>query len=379
MVLTDKPYFPPFKDRADGPGVKKIIIMSMAGGFGHIKAGEALLSYAQKKLKSVDTYHIDISDIDPSLKKYAGGMYSFLSKTVPLFWYLIYEYFPVRVVQYLVSLRGLITTKVTDYIGAHDPDAIIFTNAIILPLFLGRLKRQFPEIKLGVVVTDYHGHPYYNFEGINHYFVASQDVFQDLVRNGISRKKITVTGIPISPAFYGNQKVSTLKKKYGIKNAFPTVLVVASFKVSDQQMVSLVQQLAASKKRVNVIVIAAGNSHLYQLLTTHFSEQEGVFLVKWTNVMNEYMAVADIVVTKAGGLTVSECLALRKKMVIINPIPGQEERNAEFVKKNNLGKRVNHVDQIPEAVTKLLASKPAGPSIMVRQNPAKKIFTTIMR
>lgn len=351
----------------------KVLIISMLSGFGHIRAGEALLDYAKENLKSVKVNHIDICDIDSRFKKYAR-IYDFLIKRFPLLWDLAYKYLPVSLVKKLVSFNYLTENKVIDYAKKENPDVIIFTNVVVVPMFMATFKKLFPKAILAVIVTDYHAHPYYVFKEIDRYFVGHQEVKEELISFGVKQQRIIVSGIPINPRFYIKQSVASLKKKYKIGNDLPIVLMIASFKLPVSTIIILIKKLLAFSPKINLIVIANGNKKINQMITRIFNRKERLHSILWTNTIEEYIKISDTVITKAGGLTVSECLAINKPMIILKPIPGQEEHNANFVEKNGFGKRVNNIDQVIDVLPRFISEGNRQKEHIVRQTPSEIIF-----
>jgi len=357
---------------------RKILIISMTAGFGHLKAGEALLDYAKQNLPNIEASHVDIADIDSSFKKHTK-IYDVISKKIPLVWGVGYKILNVSlfllVFKKLNMFSYFLSSDIKNYIQKSNPDAILFTNVTPLPLFSFSFRRVFPNIKIGIVVTDYHGHAYYHFSFVDYYFVANESVKNDLIRAGVKKEKIVITGIPVSPAFFEKQNVSELKLTYGIINGLPTALLVASFKISKNDLVDLVQKLLGLKPQINVIVLTNNNQGFYNAIEKSIVSEERLSLVRWTDKMAEYMKISDVIITKAGGLTVSECLTLKKPMIMINPILGQEEYNAKFVQKNGFGQRVKNIDEIIEILPKIIYdAKNKQIDLTEPENPSKKIF-----
>ena len=357
---------------------KKILILSMLGGFGHIRAGEAMLDYAKENLRSVSAEHFDISDISPSLKKYSK-FYEFLSKRFPFIWEIIYKYVPPLILRRIVGAMGPFHNKIRNYINEKNPDFIIFTNLIIAPMFSRLLNNPQNGSIVAAIITDYHGHPYFNFPFVDYYFVGHQNVKKDLEEIGVNPQKIMVTGIPINPRFYIPQNTRNLKLKHGIKNNFPIVLFIASFKISKSKLLKTVKQILELEPQVNLIFIGSGNRKFYEIIKNSFEGCERFLTVNWTNLMEEYIKISDVVISKPGGLTASECMALKKPIIMVNPIPGQEERNAEFLEKNNLGVRAKKIGDITK-ILKHFIEKPklTENDFIPAENPCKKIFDTLL-
>ncbi len=361
---------------------KKILIISMTAGFGHLKAGEAVLDYARQNLPNVEALHVDIADIDSSFKKHAR-IYDIMAKKVPIIWAVGYAFFNVKIFSQIFKKIDIfsyfLSGPIKKYITKINPDVILFTNVTPLPLFSFVFHKVFPDIKIGVIVTDYHGHAYYHFSFVDHYFVGSESVKQELILAGVTPEKIVVTGIPVSPAFFEKQDAMVLKEKYGVDANLKTALLIASFRISQDKLLKLVKKLLAFEPKLNVVVLVNNNQVFYQAIDKAFSKTERLFLVKWTDKMAEYMKLSDIVITKAGGLTTSECLTLKKPIIMINPIPGQEEYNAKFIEKNNFGKQVKNIDEIIAVLPEMLVmSKNKQIDLLEPENPSKKIFEKLV-
>jgi processive 1,2-diacylglycerol beta-glucosyltransferase len=201
---------------------------------------------------------------------------------------------------------------------------------------------------LTVVVTDYHGHSYYNVPLIDRYFVAIPEVKDDLVRVGVEEQKISVTGIPVSQKFYSGYDAKSLKRKLGFKNDFKTVLFVS--RLSKDFVIPAIEKLLGLEDKINLVMVCGGNDGLYKKIKETFPARKNFKLFNWTNRIDEYMKISDVVISKPGGLMISECLALGKRIILTDPIPGQEERNAEFMAKYNYGKMALTAEEIIDAV-----------------------------
>jgi len=361
---------------------KKVLIISMRAGFGHLRAGSALLDYAKINLKNLNVEHVDILDVDPFLKPLTR-FYEATAIKVPFVWGAIYKLSNFRITTYFIKYLGYFNFafkyKIRNYIKTKNPDVILITNIICMPIFLSACKKIINDKKIAVLITDYHGHHYYKFSRVDYYFVPHGQVKDDLEKMGVKSEKIIVTGIPISPKFYVKHDIKELKLKYKIDNNYPTVLFISSFRISGASLISIVKRILKSQFKVNLIFIANGNKKFYDLVK---NIQNNRFLsVNWTNEIEEYMKVSDVVISKAGGLTVSECIALKKPMIIVNPISGQEEHNAEFMEKNNFGKKVKKIDEIIEILPKIILENQnknnQKQDTDLPKNPSQKIFNYI--
>lgn len=355
--------------------MKKILVISMKAGLGHIKAAQALEEYAKSNLPDIKIEHVDFCEIDPMLGKFFVNFYDITNNHLPAVWGAVYGAFDKEPVlaafRKVEGFQRLFKSRIGRYLERQNPDGIIFTNVVPAPMVAPPCRKMFPNIPLAVVVTDYHGHSYYNVPLVDRYFVAIPEVKNDLARAGVDGDKISVTGIPVSQEFYGNYSQTNLKRKLGFNNNYKTVLF--SSRLSKDFIIPSLEGLLAMDEPINLVVVCGGNNELYKKINEKIPPQKNFKLVNWANRLDEYMKAADVVVSKPGGLMISECLALGKKLIMTDPIPGQEERNAEFMAKHGYGKMAIEPDRIVTAVREFLLL-PTTDSIAGRANASAKIL-----
>lgn len=359
---------------------KKVLIISMRAGFGHLRAGSALAEYAKTNLNDVAVEHVDILDIDPFFKP-LSRFYEIAAVKAPFVWGMIYKTMNHRITSRLIRYLGYANLafkyKIRNYVKEKNPDVILITNIVCMPVFLSACKNIIDNKKIFVLITDFHGHYYYKFSRVDYYFVPHLKVKEDLEKIGISPEKIVVSGIPISPKFYVEHDMEALKDKYKVNNNYPTALLIASFRISSEELVSVVENILNVEPAFNLLFVSNGNEKFYKLIKN--IENSRLHPVYWTNEMEEYIKVSDVVISKAGGLTVSECIALKKPMIIINPIKGQEEYNAEFVEQNGYGVIAKNTGEIMGLLKKITSQKksPQNSHASFEENPCQKIFSYI--
>lgn len=356
---------------------KKILIVSMKAGWGHIKAAQALEEYAKNNLPELYVKHVDLCVIEPLLGKFFQKFYDISSNRFPRVWGKVYEAFDKELVaiafQKLSKYQNLVNPRVAEYLENEKADAIIFTNVIAAPIIAPVCRKILPGGPLSVVVTDYHGHSYYNVEDLDRYFVAIPEVKDDLVRVGIEPDKISVTGIPVSPKFYAKYNGDLLRRRLGFKAPRETVLFIS--RMNKDFVVPTITGLLLREPKINLAVVCGGNDKLYKRIKEQIPRRpENFKLVNWTNRVDQYMKISDAVISKPGGLVISECLALGKQIIMTDPIPGQEEHNAELMTKFGYGKFAVEPENIVKAVDWVLAHpKHKGPD-EERINPCAEIL-----
>lgn len=362
------------------PIKKKLLIVSMKGGFGHLRAGSALLDYAKLNFKDVDVEHIDIINVSLFFN-FLSKFYEVLVPKAPFMWGIIYKFLDNRITSFLIKILGyfnfIFGYRIRDYIKKIDPDIILITNIVCTPAVLSACKNVATDKKIFSLITDYHGHYYYKFSRIDSYFVPHSKVKDDLIKTGINSEKIIITGMPIDPKFYIEHDIKELKSKHKINNNYRTVLFLASFKISKKDLICVIEDILKSEPKVNLIFVANGNQKKYNLVKNIRSDR--FFPVNWTNEMEEYMKISDIVVTKPGGLTISECMFLKKPMILFNPISGQEKYNAKFIEDNKFGIRAKNTNEIIMLISEYIFNPEnnAYKNSFFQDNSLHKIFNNI--
>ncbi len=209
------------------------------------------------------------------------------------------------------------------------------------------------DLPQATVVTDFESHRMWLNQPCEHYFTASEEGSENLRYLGVPASDITLTGIPIHPVFSQPKDRDALRAKYGLDGR-PVVLQLAGgFGVGP--IAEIYRTLLSVPEPTQVVVVTGRNEKAkaelerVEVPATH----RGV-IVGFTKDMDEWMRLADLVVSKPGGLTTSEALASGAVMVILNPIPGQETRNSDFLLENGAAVKVNSISTLRFKVTNLL-------------------------
>ncbi|MCA1557252.1 MAG: glycosyltransferase, partial [Acidobacteria bacterium] len=209
-----------------------------------------------------------------------------------------------------------------------------------------------------IVVTDMDVHAMWLCHHYEQYFVALDETREHMIRLGVPAQKLTVTGIPIDPVFSVEKDKREMRRKHGLREDGWTILVSAGgFGVGPIE--HLFQSLLELKHEAQAVVICGRNEELRARMEHLAANLPGDARVKikpigYTTGMDEYMAASDIVLGKPGGLTTSEALARGLVMVIVNPIPGQEERNSDHLLEEGAAIRCNNLPVLAYKIDKLL-------------------------
>jgi processive 1,2-diacylglycerol beta-glucosyltransferase len=203
------------------------------------------------------------------------------------------------------------------------------------------------------VVTDFDAHALWLYRGVDWYFVACEETRVHLAALGIPRESIHVTGIPIHPAFAVSLDKADARRQLGLDPDRTTVLVSAGgFGMGPVE--SLVRALHEVRHPVQLVVICGRNVALERRLKAFSPARHPTTVVGYTTEMERWMAAADLLVGKAGGLTSSEALARGLVLVVVNPIPGQEERNSDHFLEQGAAIRCNNLPALAYKIDTVL-------------------------
>ena len=205
------------------------------------------------------------------------------------------------------------------------------------------------------IITDYHFHKSWLTKGAFRYYVATNDTEKELLKLGVEKNKIKKFGIPIAEKFDDNFDTDSWLRDNELSTTKNTVLLSAgAFGVSTDFAI-LIEQLKKKSNDVQVVVICGKNMNLKKELEYKYSGDKGVKIFGYTENMYEWMKSSSVLITKAGGVTISEALASNIPLILFNPVPGQEMENARYFKKHNMAKIAENQEKVLKYVEQLLS------------------------
>jgi processive 1,2-diacylglycerol beta-glucosyltransferase len=259
-------------------------------------------------------------------------------------------------------LRGLVermgVTHLEQLVHRFAPSAIVCTHFLPVDLLL-RLKRRgrLPQ-PIYCVVTDFAAHAFWAIPGIDGYFVASDLTRQQLIACGVAPTIIRVCGIPVDPAIGEPKPLALMRARHGFPLDLPLVSLFGGG-LDVARVRRMVEGLVASDRAATLALVAGRNAALLDTLSD-LPDGAGMRLCRlgFIDYVDDLVAASDLVITKPGGLIVSEVLARGTPLLLIDPIPGQEEWNADYVVSSGAGIQLRTAELVPQAVQQLLACPP---------------------
>jgi len=343
----------------------RILIATVTAGGGHIAAAAAL-EEAWRALRPDDVIErLDlIKFFSPIHKKVHEDGYVKLIELAPELWGMIFgKTDNPKVARAMSKLRRAFPSnsrnKFIKHLKQFKPDVVLCTHYLPLEtLGLLRLKGKTPQPLIVSIVTDFEAHALWMDDCVDLYCVATEGTKARLVARGAKSQNIVPTGIPIAAKFLSKPDPKAVRKQYGLRDDQPVLLVLGGgFGMGP--VAEILHELDKVAGQFQTIVVAGRNEKLRRELATHNRKHPTHVLGFATN-MHELMAVADLIITKPGGLTSSEALAMGRPLFILNPIPGQEAANSDFLLEHGAATKANRIEDLPFRVEQLLGSKKLG-------------------
>lgn len=337
-----------------------ILILSVSAGGGHSHAAEAvkqhvLLKEPDSRIEIIDT----LKYINPVLDKVIIGSYLKTIKMTPALFGKLYYFSENDEALATVSkkINEMMASKLLQLIQDFNPQVIISTHPFPTEM-VSILKRKYKiEIPIICILTDYSPHSFWIHPMIDAYVVSNKDMKEEMIERGVNGDQIFDLGIPTDPDFLDKFDKSATFKELNFNLDKPTFMVMGG-SLGIGKISIIYKELLDIKKDIQILVITGNNKKLYsELLSIENTSNKAVKILGYTEEVNKYMQACDLLITKPGGLTISEALICRIPMAIFSPIPGQEERNADFLFRHNLAINLGNGDNCKEILDQMLEDK----------------------
>ena len=337
----------------------RILVFSAAFGNGHLRAAEAVIEGIRIKEPLAIVTHLDFGDfLSKRFNSVVKKLYFELVKHSPKLWGKFYyqtsKLQPNSRIQRFLNQLG--RTDFLQYIQEFEPDLIVCTYPTISSILAQLRLEHILQVPVITVITDYTVHSHWVHLGVDRYIVACEDVKEMLVTGGILASKIDVTGIPVSPKFEETIDPKPIISELGLKPDLLTFLVMGAHG-SLESTKKICMKLANSLVPVQLIIVCGNNRKLYSSLQDVIaSARNPLARLRFVDNLEDLMSVSDLIITKAGGLTVTEALTRHLPLVIFKPIPGQEEENAHFLQRIGAGNVADTEEKLAELLEFFLSS-----------------------
>ena len=322
--------------------MKKVIIFYASYGGGHLNAAKSIQECIINNYKDIDVELIDcMKYVNITIEKAA---YREMAKKAPWAWGRIYNDSQKGPLAHISSRSNkIMAIKLLKLLREKTPDLIISTHPFGSQMCSYLKRKGKITSKIATIMTDFAPHDQWlvGSDYTDYFFVAHYKMKQYLMSKNIDEEKIFDTGIPISNRFLLDFNSEEILKDLNFEKGKKTILFFGGgeFGLGKTKTVEIFECFVKMFPETQIIGVAGKNEKMKNAFTKIVEEnhrENNIRILEFTNKVPEFMSISDLVVTKPGGLTTSESLASSLPMVIINPIPGQEEENAEFLEENGI-------------------------------------------
>jgi processive 1,2-diacylglycerol beta-glucosyltransferase len=338
----------------------RIAILHATAGSGHRSAAVAIARVLATLAPGAQVREVDTLVFASRFYRttYSQG-YNAMAQRAPRLWGALYTLWaqervnrsagPAREALDRLALRQLVRV-----VERERPDAIVCTHFLPVEALYPIRGRGRLDVPLHVVITDYTAHPLWAYPHVDRYYVASDQVAGELAAHGVPRERIEVTGIPVDPRFAVEHGRETVRTRFGLEPGRPLVLVMGGGG-GVGPMQELAERLASLPESPQVLVLCGTNARLQRELQTAAPRFGGrLRAMPFTPHVDLLLEAADMVVSKAGGLTCAESLVKRTPLVVFRPTPGQEVGNARFLEAGGAAVHADSLDTVAATVQRWL-------------------------
>ncbi|HEX8772441.1 MAG TPA: glycosyltransferase [Pyrinomonadaceae bacterium] len=370
---------------------RKVLVLSASAGAGHMRAADAVERAIVETGASLEVRHVDTLAYTNKLFRhlYSKAYLEMVNKTPEVLGWL-YDHLdkPWKNERRRLALDKLNTRPFVRMLKEYQPEIIVCTHFLPAEIISWLRAKERITSRQAIVVTDFDVHAMWLCHHYEHYFVALEETRVHMEKLGIPKEKLTVSGIPIDPVFALEKDKRAMRDKHQLRQDVLTILLSAGgFGVGPME--HIIQSLTEMRGPVQVVALCGRNAELKERiegLARGFAPGARVSIrpVGFTKEMDEYMSASDILLGKPGGLTTSEALAKGLVFVIVNPIPGQEERNSDHLLEDGVAIRCNNLPALAYKIDRLVAD-PSRFSAMqsnarrlARPNAAREIVSRLL-
>lgn len=339
----------------------RYLILHASVGNGHHSAARALASAFSRMPGSEVQVEDALDYANPIFSAAYARAYLELSQRAPIVWHMFYESTDITDPDWVAirdRMRGLaaelVVTKLKSRIRRYAPHAIICTHFLPAELMVRVKLTGAVRTPTYTVITDHAVHSQWITPGVDGYFVASEFPRRLMIDRGVPSAIIHATGIPVNPEIATPKDPEAVRR---LRDLPPGGWILSLFGggLNPQRVRRMVEGLTALPMSGMLIVVAGRNSELVEALSDLTGgEHMQLRVLDQIDYVDDLVTVSDLVITKAGGLIVSEVLARGTPLIVIDPIPGQEEWNADFLVSSGAGLQLRVVEWVPWTIEQLL-------------------------
>ncbi len=297
---------------------------------------------------------------NPISEKFVNQFYLSVIKTTPKIWDFLYDNPKVekKIRKIKDAIHKMNSPKLWNLFQKFKPDVVACTQAFPCGMVADFKKEYNFNLPLVAVLTDYIPHSYWVYDNVDNYIVPSEEVAARLVKKGVNPSKIKPLGIPFDHKFNAHVSKEEVFKHFKLNPDAVTILIMGGGQGLGP-IKKIVKSLEKIKDEIQEIIVTGINKKLGHSLKRIIKRyKKKIIVLGYTDKINELMSIADVIITKPGGITTAEALAKKLPMIIIKPIPGQETSNTAYLIEKKAAIKLDKPKKIHLLLEDLLRNRP---------------------
>lgn len=373
----------------------RVLIFYASYGGGHLSAANSIKQYIEQTHPDYEIKMVDcMKFINTNFEKFTTDAYKIMAKEMPYAWGALYKLSDKGPIFHISNFNNkIMSIKLYELFKNYNPDVVISTHPFSSQMTAWLKATKKINCKLANIMTDFApqnqwlvGHKY-----MDYIFVSHEGMKKKIAKKGIDENKIFATGIPLSSKFLQNFDKNEIKKSFNLDLNKKTILFFGGgeFGLGKDATIKILKAFINNlKDEYQMVLIAGRNQKMFEKFTTIVIKnqiEDKIKILSYTNQVPELMNISDLVITKPGGLTTTESLASGLPIIIINPIPGQEEENANFLVNSGVGFWIKKPDKAEMYVSEILGDSQKlkrmkiKSKIMAKKNSTQSICDIIFK
>lgn len=374
--------------------MKKVLIFYASYGGGHLSAAKSIKKHIEENYPNIESEMIDcMKFISKPLEKITTGAYREMAKNAPKLWGKVYGGSEKGLLSHISKdSNKLMSKKLYKCIQSYEPDLIISTHPFSSQMVSYLKRKGLLTCQLATIMTDFAIHRQWliGHEYTDYFFVSNEQMKQDMIDYGVDENKIHVTGIPMSSRFFEHFDKAKVYEMFDLNPTKKVILFFGGgeFGLGKEKTTEILKAFIEKLPDYQIVAAAGKNEKMkesFEELVSNCHAQDRVHVLGFTDKIPELMCICSLVVSKPGGLTTTETLASELPMIIINPIPGQEEENAEFLERKGAGVWIHSKDNPEEILVSLfqdtnkLEDMKKSAKLLAKKNSTKEICNILFK
>lgn len=374
--------------------MKKVLIFYASYGGGHLSAANAIKQCIDENFSDFETKLTDcMLYVNKPINQITTTAYKEMAKKFPWAWGEVYSHSQKGPIAHISSTaNNLLARKLLKLLREYKPDIVISTHPFGSQMVSYLKRKALVECKLATIMTDFAPHEQWlvGKEQVDYFFVSHEKMRQELINDNVPEDKVFATGIPLSNRFLMHYNKIDIMNSLGLNPDKKVILFFGGgeFGLGREQTLKILKAFITHSTHHQIVAISGKNEKMkdaFDKLVKEEHAQDIVKVLSYTNQVPELMSISDLVVTKPGGLTSTESLASGLPMVIINPIPGQEEENATFLENSGVAIWLKKNDDFDTVISNLLADEQklhqmkVNTKLLAKKNSTKDICNIVLK